>query len=159
MSESSYSSNLEPKLKPTCTVINETLFISLLLTSCSVGNIHVYDYQTTIELSLVDGETYDFSDSMFIGELSLSGEIRRVSGILPCAICAKENNIAHQFEILTYGGTDAGAMQTVKSGAMTGAISLPLRYVHTPCETANKKDIEACIKLVSEFCIKDFILS
>ena len=36
------------------------LFISLLLTSCSVGNIHVYDYQTTIELSLVDGETYDF---------------------------------------------------------------------------------------------------
>ena len=30
---------------------------------------------------------------MFIGELSLSGEIRRVSGILPCAICAKENNI------------------------------------------------------------------
>ncbi|MBQ6895072.1 MAG: M42 family metallopeptidase [Clostridia bacterium] len=73
--------------------------------------------------------------------------------------CAKENNIAYQFEILTYGGTDAGAMQTVKSGAMTGAISLPLRYVHTPCETANKKDIEACIKLVSEFCIKDFILS
>lgn len=36
------------------------LFISLLLTSCSVGNIHVYDYQTTIELSLVDGKTYDF---------------------------------------------------------------------------------------------------
>ena len=40
---------------------------------------------------------YDFSNSMFIGELSLSGEIRRVSGILPCAICAKENNIKRIF--------------------------------------------------------------
>ena len=39
----------------------------------------------------------DFSDSMFIGELSLSGEIRRVSGILPCAICAKENGIKRIF--------------------------------------------------------------
>jgi len=71
--------------------------------------------------------------------------------------CAKEKNISHQFEILTFGGTDAGAMQTVKSGAVTGAISLPLRYVHTPCETANKNDINACIKLITEFCTKDFI--
>ncbi|MBO5098777.1 MAG: YifB family Mg chelatase-like AAA ATPase [Clostridia bacterium] len=36
-------------------------------------------------------------DSMFIGELSLNGDIRRVSGILPCSICAKENNIKRIF--------------------------------------------------------------
>ena len=72
--------------------------------------------------------------------------------------CAKENDIPYQFEILTFGGTDAGAMQTVKSGALTGAISLPIRYVHTPCETAYKSDIEACINLVYKFCQKDFIL-
>lgn len=72
--------------------------------------------------------------------------------------CAKENNIPYQFEILTFGGTDAGAMQTVKCGALTGAISLPIRYVHTPCETAYKSDIEACINLVYNFCQKDFIL-
>lgn len=71
--------------------------------------------------------------------------------------CAKEKDIPYQFEILTFGGTDAGAMQTVKSGTLTGAISLPIRYVHTPCETANKKDIEACISLVHDFCRKDFI--
>jgi len=71
--------------------------------------------------------------------------------------CAKENNIPYQFEILSFGGTDAGAMQTVKEGALTGAISLPLRYVHTPCETANKKDLEACISLIHNFCRRDFI--
>ena len=36
-------------------------------------------------------------DSMFIGELSLNGEIRRVSGILPCSICAKEHGIKRIF--------------------------------------------------------------
>ena len=71
--------------------------------------------------------------------------------------CAKENNIPYQFEILTFGGTDAGAMQTVKSGALTGAVSLPIRYVHTPCETANISDIKASVNLISEFCAKDFI--
>lgn len=71
--------------------------------------------------------------------------------------CAKENDIPYQFEILTFGGTDAGAMQTVKSGARTGAVSVPVRYVHSTCETASKKDIEACIDLLYEFCKKDFI--
>ncbi len=65
--------------------------------------------------------------------------------------CAKENSIKYQFEILTFGGTDAGAMQTVKNGAITGAVSLPVRYIHTPVETANIEDIESCIKLITEF--------
>ena len=72
--------------------------------------------------------------------------------------CAKENMIPYQFEILTFGGTDAGAMQLVKSGTKAGAISLPVRYIHTPCETANTSDIAACVSLVSEFSKKDFIL-
>ena len=73
--------------------------------------------------------------------------------------CAEEKNIPYQFEILTFGGPDAGAMQTVKSGARTAAVSLPIRYVHTPCETANKNDIEACIALIHDFCRKDFIFN
>jgi len=72
--------------------------------------------------------------------------------------CASDHSINCQYEILTFGGTDAGAMQTVKSGCITGAISLPVRYIHTPCETANKSDIDGCIKLVGEICKKDFIL-
>lgn len=73
--------------------------------------------------------------------------------------CAVDANIDHQFEILTFGGTDAGAMQTVKNGAITGAISLPVRYIHTTCERADKSDVESCIRLVCEISKKDFIFA
>jgi len=72
--------------------------------------------------------------------------------------CAKENDIPYQFEILNFGGTDAGAMQLIKSGIKAGAISIPVRYIHTPAETLDIRDLSACISLVSEFSKKDFIL-
>ena len=75
------------------------------------------------------------------------------------ANCAVDANIDYQYEILNFGGTDAGAMQTVKCGAITGAVSLPVRYIHTTCETADKSDIESCIKLVCEISKKDFIFA
>ncbi len=71
--------------------------------------------------------------------------------------CAKEHNISYQFEVMSSGGTDAGSMQTLKGGFAAAVVSVPLRYVHTPCETADKRDIEACIELITEFCKKDFI--
>ena len=39
----------------------------------------------------------DYSDSAFLGELSLDGTVREVKGVLPMAICAKEHNIKHLF--------------------------------------------------------------
>lgn len=71
--------------------------------------------------------------------------------------CAKENNILYQNEILSFGGTDAGAMQTVCDGAITGAISVPTRYIHTPCETANVSDINMSIDLAVKFITKDYL--
>lgn len=102
----------------------------------------------TLDVKLGGGAAIKIMDKSVICDKLLRDALER---------CAKENDISYQFEVLTFGGTDAGAMQTVKSGAVTGAISLPLRYVHTPCETANKKDIDDCIKLIAEFCTKDFI--
>ena len=71
--------------------------------------------------------------------------------------CAKEHNISYQLEVMSSGGTDAGSMQTLKGGYAAAVVSVPLRYIHTPCETADKRDIEACIELITEFCKKDFI--
>lgn len=62
---------------------------------------------------------------------------------------ADQHDIPWQPEILTGGGTDtAGIQRSGKSGAIAGAISIPLRHVHQVIEMANKSDIRACIDLL-----------
>ena len=61
---------------------------------------------------------------------------------------AKENNIPYQMEVLEFGGTDSGAIHLTKEGVVTGAISIPTRYVHSTVETASKNDILNSIKLL-----------
>ena len=70
--------------------------------------------------------------------------------------CAADKSIAVQNEILTFGGTDAGAIHTVCDGAISGAISIPLRYIHTPCEMADMGDIDAVVNLTAEFLKEDY---
>lgn len=62
---------------------------------------------------------------------------------------AKVNGIAVQRDILRADGTDAGVMSINRSGVVTGGISIPCRYIHTPCEMADLADVEACAKLVA----------
>ncbi len=62
---------------------------------------------------------------------------------------ARENGIPYQLEIMTDGGTDAGAIHLSGAGVKTGGISLPTRYIHSPSETASADDIKACIDLVT----------
>jgi len=62
---------------------------------------------------------------------------------------AEENSIPYQFEVLEYGGTDAGAIHISGGGIPSGAISIPTRYIHTPSEYASLKDMENCVKLLT----------
>lgn len=64
---------------------------------------------------------------------------------------AQENNIQHQRDILRYGGTDAGAIHVSRGGVCTGGISVPCRYIHSPVETADLRDVEACGALIAAF--------
>lgn len=61
---------------------------------------------------------------------------------------AKENNIQTQREIMGQGSTDAGVMHTTRMGVISGGISVPCRYIHTPVETADLRDIDACVQLI-----------
>lgn len=62
---------------------------------------------------------------------------------------AEEHNINWQAEILPNGGTDtAGIQRHGKNGAITGAISIPLRHMHQVIEMAHKTDIRNCIDLL-----------
>lgn len=62
---------------------------------------------------------------------------------------ATKESIKWQPEILPAGGTDtAGVQRYGKKGAISGAISIPLRHIHQTIELAHKEDIRACIDLL-----------
>lgn len=61
---------------------------------------------------------------------------------------AEENNIRVQPEVLRGGGTDTGAVQRTRSGVLSGCISIPTRYIHSPVETADLADYAAAVQLV-----------
>ncbi len=48
------------------------------------------------------------------------------------------------------GGTDTASMQMTRSGVATALISIPNRYMHTPVEICDLRDVEAAIKLIVE---------
>lgn len=62
---------------------------------------------------------------------------------------AKEKEIAHQTEVCPgHSGTNAAAIQISREGVATALLSLPLKYMHTPFETACCEDMEAVRKLI-----------
>lgn len=91
---------------------------------------------------LGDGAAIKMFDSSQIPSHALVETLRAV---------AEQRNIPHQLEVLPRGGTDAGAIQRSRTGAFTGTISMPCRYVHTVNETASVTDIDACVDLLAAF--------
>ena len=62
---------------------------------------------------------------------------------------ARDQEIPVQKDILRGGGTDAGAIHTTRLGVVTGGISVPCRYIHTPVEMVDLNDAQACVRLVT----------
>ncbi len=61
---------------------------------------------------------------------------------------AVKNKIPYQLEVLEHGGTDAGAINLSRGGVPSGAISIPCRYVHTPSEMIDSKDLKLAVDLL-----------
>ncbi len=61
---------------------------------------------------------------------------------------AEKENIKYQLEVLSRGGTDAGAINLTREGILAGCISIPCRYVHSPAEMVDKQDVEAAVNLL-----------
>ena len=64
---------------------------------------------------------------------------------------AGEREVPVQRDIMRGGGTDAGAIHTTRMGVLTGGVSVPCRYIHTPTEMADLGDAAACVKLLAAF--------
>lgn len=60
---------------------------------------------------------------------------------------AKKYDIKYQFDIAK-GATDGSAIHTTRSGIKTAAVSIPLRYMHTPYEIVDMTDVENTIDLL-----------
>lgn len=71
---------------------------------------------------------------------------------------AEKAGISVQQDIMSGGGTDAGAILTTRAGVYAGGICIPCRYGHAPVAVCDLGDIAACAKLTaalaeSEFCV------
>jgi len=47
--------------------------------------------------------------------------------------------------------TDADVLQISRSGIPTGLVSIPLRYMHSPVEMVDLRDVEATVELIAAF--------
>jgi tetrahedral aminopeptidase len=61
---------------------------------------------------------------------------------------AEKSGLPYQREVLLGGTTDARAMQLVRSGIPVGCVSIPCRYVHTPSEMVDIRDVQNAVRLI-----------
>ncbi len=97
----------------------------------------------TMEVSLGGGAAIKVKDSSLFCTPALKEYMVKV---------AIEKGIKYQMEVLEAGGTDSGAIQMTKAGVPAGVISIPCRYIHSPCEMVDLSDIEECVKLTVALC-------
>ncbi|MEE0059799.1 MAG: M42 family peptidase [Acutalibacteraceae bacterium] len=73
-----------------------------------------------------------------------------VASAMKCA----SDNVKVQFKQAVAGGNDAGAIQTSKSGVRTLAVSLPCRYLHSPCGMISAQDLSSVQQVVAQMANK-----
>jgi endoglucanase len=64
----------------------------------------------------------------------------------------------YQREILTGGGTDAGAINETRAGAPSICLSIPTRYIHSPSEMVDYNDVVNAVRLLVELVSSPVVL-
>lgn len=66
---------------------------------------------------------------------------------------AMKNNIPFQVEVMGGGhtGTNADVITVTQSGIKTSLLSIPEKYMHSPIEIVDTKDVEATANLIAEY--------
>ncbi len=62
---------------------------------------------------------------------------------------AEKAKIPYQREVLLVGSTDGSEIQISGAGVMTGALSIPVRYVHSASEMVDYNDLKNSVKLLT----------
>lgn len=112
-----------------------------------------------IALDVCHATDYPEADKRKVGDIRLGRGpvVSRGANINPRVFellvrAAREEQIPIQIEAAPAGtGTDANAMQLNQAGMATGLVSVPVRYMHTPCETLSLTDLENAARLCAAF--------
>ena len=68
------------------------------------------------------------------------------------AEAGKEKGVPFQWEVMPRSsGTNAWAIQISRQGIATAIVSVPVKYMHTPVETASLSDAQAAADLIAAF--------
>ena len=67
---------------------------------------------------------------------------------------AKEKGIPYQVSARhkASGGTNTSRIQLSRDGVRCISLGIPCRYMHTPVEVCDLRDVEALVNLIVEFC-------
>lgn len=86
-----------------------------------------------------EGAVISFMDRATIYDRGLFKMVQRI---------ANERGIKWQYKKGISGGNDSGAIHNSRGGVRTAAISLPCRYLHSPCSVIAESDLNAVCELV-----------
>ncbi|WP_303010131.1 M42 family metallopeptidase [uncultured Bacteroides sp.] len=70
---------------------------------------------------------------------------------------AQSEGIAYQMSAKQYatGGTNISRLQLVREGVRTVSLGIPCRYMHTPVEMCDMRDVNAAVRLLAHFCLQE----
>ena len=85
------------------------------------------------------GPAISFMDRGSIGDKELFRRLRDLADGL---------GIPWQLKRFVSGSNDAAAVQRTKTGVRTGAVSVPVRYLHAPSSVASIQDMEGALALI-----------
>ena len=108
---------------------------------------HTDDYPNSDQARVTGSRALGSGPSVSRGAAQHEGIAHRLIAV------AREAGIPHTLEADgSASWTDSEAVQEVRGGVPCGLVGIPLRYMHSPSETCDLRDVELTIELVSRFC-------
>lgn len=108
---------------------------------------HTDDYPNSDQARVTGSRALGSGPSISRGAAQHEGVAHRLIGV------AREAGIPYTLEADgSASWTDSEAVQEVRAGVPCGLVGIPLRYMHSPSETCDLRDVELAIDLVARFC-------
>jgi len=108
---------------------------------------HTDDYPNGDQARVTGSRSLGSGPSISRGASQHEGVAQRLISI------AREAKIPHTLEADgSSSWTDADAVHETRTGVPSGLVGIPLRYMHSPSETCDLRDVEQAIELVARFC-------